>query len=218
MRHSMRKWMATAMVAGLGGTAQADLHWNFGTDAENAAPTSGLPSDITGGSFAVFTAGGFNTTSASSGYGGASGDFNAYMTVTATGAIDPATATRYYQFALTPEVSGRVHASGFQFASRSTASGPTSIALYSSADSYATALAFWTVAADSTWALTGLESFSVLGAVNETVTFRLYPGQATGGTSNWRIDDVSLAIPEPATLSLLGMMGAALWIRRRRQP
>lgn len=208
----MKKCVLIMMMLAVVAVAHADVIWNFGVGEVNSNPISGLTAGLSGGAFIGVDSGAFNIVSASSGYDGASGAYNAYMSVSSTG-------SRYWEFAFTPDSGMNVMASSIVLGSRSTSTGPTVVELYSSVDSYSSALVAWTFSADAVWVLGAEKSFNVSGAIDEVVTFRLTPSSASGGNSNWRIDDVRMnivAVPEPTSLAFLGLgLGVLLTARRR---
>jgi hypothetical protein len=204
--------------------ARAQVVWNF--TAGTGAPSS-LSSDITGGTITAsnLSSGSlaFNSTSASSGYSGATGGNNASVTAK-TGALATATST-YFEFTLTPASGNSISATALSLGSRSTGSGPTTLSLYSSVDNYTSLLGSVSVSANSSWASVTLSAFSVSGATNTAITFRLFGsgGSGTVGSGNWRIDDMSLsasAIPEPSTYAVFFgafALAGAVWKRRQKR-
>jgi hypothetical protein len=202
---------------------RAQMTWDF--SAGTGAPSS-LPSNLSGGTLtAVNLAGGsllFDSTSASSGYAGASGGNNASVRTVTSATLNTSTST-YLTFTLTPAAGYQVQATSLTLGSRSTSTGPTTLSLFSSLDSFATPLASFNVSANSTWTSVTHNSFSVQGAVDTAVTFRLYSAvSGTSASANWRVDDLSMnvtAVPEPSTYAaIFGSMvlGVAAWKRRQR--
>jgi len=173
------------------------ITWNFTT---NAAPSSTLPAGLTGGTIAQGNNVGSTTplidaTAASTGYTGASGGNNVGLGAK-TGALDTA-ASSYLTFTLTPDTGKRLVATAVSLGARRSNTGPQAWALYSSADNYATALATGALPNASTW-YSFTPSINVTGALSTPVTFRLYgyngSGTYTGGSANWRVDDLSLTV------------------------
>ena len=216
MRTSLKSTVIAAIVlASSAFAAQAQINWNF-TDL-NGTPDGGIPpnvtvSDLTAGNSGIA----FNTTSASTGYTGATGGGNAAVSAVA-GTLNINTST-YYQFTLTPASGYQINATDFTFGARSTASGPTLFSLRSSLDGYTTDLASQAAINDSTWRLVTM-AFTASGAVDEAITFRLYGSGGSSTASNWRIDDLnftaSAAVPEPSTYAMMGL-GAALLVGFQR--
>jgi len=231
----MEKLLLTLIgIATLTHIAKADdiaLSWDFGVGTPNNAPSVGTPSNFAVSAFTLGNSLGnvttpINTSSASTGYPGASGSENLGNAVK-IGAID-VTTSAYYEFTLTADPGYTVSLTNFDFGSRSTATGPKSFALYSSADSYTASLFTGTLLSNSTWAFFDNSiSSPVVSDGGGALTYRLFLYDGTGspasGTENNRIDDVSMTvttapIPEPGTVALVGLgLGAILFgVRRRR--
>lgn len=212
-------------LAALGCAAQGQIIWNFtgltGTPSSMVTNVSGgliTAANLNSGSLA------FNSTSASSGYGGATGGGNAAVAAR-TGALSTATST-YLEFTLNPASGYAIQVTGLTLGSRGTATAPTFLTLYSSADNYTSALGSISVTANSTWLAVSLSPFTVTGAADTALTLRLFGSGGTGSVvaANWRIDDVSLsaaaitAVPEPSSYAtILGVVAlTGVMIRRRR--
>lgn len=182
------------------------ITWNFAT----AAPSSALPDGISGGTVTqgnnngtttmlTTTSPSVNATSGVAAYVGASGTNNAGLAARIGALNQAAGGSAYYEFTLTPAAGRRLLATGVNFGTRSTGTGPQAYALYSSADNYTAALASGSIANNSTWALLTAATFNVTASgVATPITFRLYGYNGTGspgtGTANWRIDDLSLTV------------------------
>ncbi len=131
--------------------------WDFTT----ANPTSGLPSDITGGTLTVGNNNGTTTTigntSLSGTYSGASGGNNAGAAARVGALVKdgtPTTGSAYFQLTLTPATANKlISVSAITFGSRSTGTGPAAYSIFSSVDSYATAIATGTLVTTGTWTL-----------------------------------------------------------------
>jgi PKD-like domain/Secretion system C-terminal sorting domain/IPT/TIG domain len=180
---------------------QAPVTWNFGTVSGNAAPSSGTPvtnltvSNVSSGNLngtAVLT----STTSVSSGYTGASGQFNAGAP-TYTLALNTATST-YFEFSLTPDAGYRATISSLSFGSRSTGTGPAAYTIRSSADGYVSTIATGTLSTASTWELKSHSSLSANSLVGSSTSYRIYGHSGTGNAAansvNWRIDDLTFSV------------------------
>jgi uncharacterized protein len=188
-------WFSAALCA----QAQVNLTWNFGTSAGNAAP-AGLPSDVTGGAVIQGNNNGtttlLTTTSVSSGYAGASGQFNAGAAAR-IGAYNPVSSA-FFQLTLAPDAGKQLTLSAVQFGSRSTGTGPQAYAIYTSVDAFAAPVATGTFANNSAWVLHTPTITSVTGGAGVPVTVRIVGFNGTGspnaGTANWRIDDLRVTI------------------------
>jgi hypothetical protein len=215
--------LLNAPVSGNIVISQASPTWNFGVGSGSAAPSAGTPfpnlsiSDITQGNnngTTVLT----TTVSASSGYTGASGSFNAGAAAR-TGALNINTSgSAYFEFTLTPSNNKYVSITGIKFGSRSTGTGPQAYSLRSSKDAYASDLATGTLTANSNWSLNNPTVNANSSLVNTAVTFRLYGYNGTGspgvGSANWRIDDVVLTLDvldcsTPTAYNLIGGVATA---------
>ena len=124
-------------------TANAQIVWDLGTNAGNTAPSSNRVSNLTASVISQLNNNGVTTllsaASPSSGYLGASGQHNAASSVVA-GPLDLSTST-YYQFTLTPKTGHEVFLTSISFGTRSTSSGPTNVAVYTSDDDFTYAIA-----------------------------------------------------------------------------
>ncbi len=177
-------------------SAPTSIYWDFAT----AAPTSGIPAGVTGGTVTQGNNNGstvlITASSVSSGYSGASGTNNAGAAAR-IGALNQGTSgSAYFEFTFTPSVGRQFSATAIAFGSRSTGTGPAAYALYTSLDNYAAPIASGTFTADSTWRLSAPTFKAVTSAAGTGITFRLFGFNGTGspasGTANWRIDDVNL--------------------------
>ena len=133
--------------------------------------------------------------SASSGYTGFSGTFNAGVAAR-IGALSTITSgSAYFQFTITPNVGNAITITGINFGSRSTTTGPKSYSIRSSIDNYATNIATGTLTNTSTWALK-LNNVNISAGLGAPITFRIYGYNGTGSnianTANWRIDDIAV--------------------------
>jgi DNA/RNA endonuclease G (NUC1) len=176
------------------------VFWDFGaTGSPTALPSSGLSADITGGLLTRANNNGttdlLTTVSASTG-SGASGAFNAGAATVNGPTLNLATST-YFEFTLAPGAGKRLLVSGISFRSRSTGTGPQSLAVYSSADGYASAVATLANTSGTNWALYNPTIAAITGVANTPITFRIYGyngSGATGSTAVWRIDDVRVTV------------------------
>lgn len=207
--------------------SRAQIVWNFGTTVGSDSPSSNDASNLTVSVISQNNNNGSTTmlssSSSSSGYTGSSGQYNAASSGVA-GALNLSTST-YYQLTLTPTSGYEVSLSSFSFGTRSTGSGPTNVAVYTSSDNYTASIASGT--STSTWGLVSSgELTSITGTSSSPLVIRIYGYGGSGSTStaNWRIDDVSVsavsAVPESSTyaailggVALLGVLA----VRRRKR-
>ncbi len=181
------------------------INWNFtGGGTGTASPASALPVGLSGGtvvqgnSFGATTM--ITTTSASSGYTGASGTYNAAQTARIGSLVQGANGSAYFEVTFTAAAGTRAYFSGLGFGSRSTGTGPKAYALYSSIDNFVTPVASGTMLANSAWAYHSPAFTGIAGPVGGVITFRLYgfgndgTTSPTSGTANWRIDDLALTV------------------------
>ncbi|MEN9333678.1 MAG: hypothetical protein RLY35_858 [Bacteroidota bacterium] len=137
------------------------------------------------------------TTSSSSGsYSGASAGGNAGAAAR-IGALNPAAGgSAYFEFTLDADLNYAFTMTEIVLGTRSTGTGPQSIALRSSADGYTSDLATTSVLADNFWAKKSLVLTNFTTIPGAIVTYRLYgyagAGNAGVNTANWRIDDLNI--------------------------
>lgn len=181
--------------------------WNFDT----AAPTSGLPDGVTGGTVTQGNNNGttplLSTTSASSGYTGVSGGNNAGAAAR-IGALNTATSgSAFFTFTLTPPSDRRLALELISFGSRSTGTGPQGFTVYTSINNFAAPLVVGSLANNSTWAVTPLLDAKATGTTGAPVTVRIYGHSGAGSpsidTANWRIDDLKLTVRSVAALPIV---------------
>jgi hypothetical protein len=172
--------------------------WNFTTASPSTTIINLTIGDLTHGNNNGTTTL-ITSTSASSGYSGATGTNNAGAAAR-TGALTPgASGSAYFQFTLTPANGYNFTLTGISFGSRGTSTGPQAYSLRSSLDSYAADITTGSLLANSTWALKSNTGLSAVGQGNTNpVTFRIYGYNGSGGasanTANWRIDDLTLTV------------------------
>jgi len=196
---------AGLLIATVFGTAvtqaQSVIGWNFGTGTANAGNSSGTPANFTVGNFGVGNTYGtvsspINTSSASSGYTGASGFDNIGNAVN-VGALSTASSA-YYSVTFTPVAGYALQITAFNFGMRSTSTGPQTYALYSSVDNFTTSIFTGTIGNNSTWTFKTSPTFTLNGSAGSAVTFRLYTyggsGSPVSGTENNRMDDVAITV------------------------
>jgi len=178
------------------------VYWDFLSSASpvtNAVPNGWTLGPVAqgnnnGGAVAMLT-----NSSASSGYGGASGGTNAGVAAQ-TGALNLSTSAYFEVPILVPDTNTLTEY-GIQkitFGTRSTPTGPINYTVRSSKDNYASDLALGTMLANSTWVAVSNNNVGLV-LTNGTNTIRIYGyGSAnatqSGGTANWRIDDLVLTL------------------------
>ena len=183
-------------------SGQSSFSWNFGTASPNPNPSAGLP--VSGLTVSAISQGNNNgvtelltTTSASSGYTGASGTYNAGAAARIGSLNTAAGGSAYFEFTLSPQNGRSVTVSQISFGARSTTTGPQAYAIRSSKNNYATNYAEGTIANNSSWSLKQ-SNLSIEGAENEVIVIRIYgydgSGSASANTANWRIDDLAVTV------------------------
>jgi len=209
----------------------AVVGYNF-TDADAAADTGVPVANLTVGAITLGNSLGtvttpVNSTSASSGYTGASGTGNVGNAVK-TGALDTTTSS-FYSIVFTPDAGFAVSLTDFDFGMRSTATGPQAYSLRTSIDNFATDVMTGTIANNSTWVFKDNTVTPTVGVLGTPVEVRLYTyngtGAAANGTENNRVDDISIAVsatpdgsvPEPGSAAVLLAGGLMTALRRRRR-
>ena len=192
---------AIAIFFGLAATQAfgATIGWNF-TDL-NAVFDTGTQLNFTVGSISIANSFGsvttpISSTSASSGYTGATGTGNIGNAV--NNAAFSTSTSPYTTVTFTPDSGYSLQITKVDFGMRSTATGATSYALYSSVDNYASPVFTGTNTANSAWTLKTNAAFALNGAVNTPVTLRLYTyggaSNAGSGTINTRLDDIAITL------------------------
>jgi 2',3'-cyclic-nucleotide 2'-phosphodiesterase (5'-nucleotidase family) len=210
-RHFSARLFFLAICAMMLGAASprawsATIGWNF-TDL-NAAFDTGTPDNFSVGGMSI--ANSFGTvatpiaaTSVSGSYTGASGGGNignAVNNATFSTATSPYTTVTF-----TPAAGYSLQISHCDFGMRSTATGATLYALYSSVDNYTTPVMTGSNAANSTWTLKTNAAFTLNGATDTPITLRLYTyggaSNAGSGTINTRLDDIAITVAAVAGTS-----------------
>ena len=134
-----------------------------------------------------------SSSSASSGYTGASGSFNACAATISAG-FNANTST-YFEFTLSPSQGYTIVISKIGFGSRSTGTGPQAYSIRTSIDSYNSDITAGAIPNDSKWNYYEHPSLSL--ATASSITIRIYGFNGTGSSQNtavWRIDDLSLDV------------------------
>ena len=167
--------------------------FNAGTSASTSADTKLIVGALAQGNN-LGTTTFITNTSASSGYTGATGTYNAGVTAR-TGVLNTAASgSAYFEFTLVPSSGNAISISGLSFASRGTSTGPLAYAVRSSLDGFTSDLAVGTLLNTSVWSLYNTVSISLNASVGVAVTVRIYgfngTGTASSNVANWRIDDL----------------------------
>jgi hypothetical protein len=233
---SLKMGRGAALTAAVLGSALAAaparagvITFNFtdlDANADTGTPVSNLAvGPITIGNSLGTVSAPVNTTSASSGYTGASGTGNIGNAVR-IGALDTSTSS-FYSIVFTPDSGFAVSLSDFDFGTRSTATGPQAYVVRTSIDGFAADVTTGTIANNSSWAFKDNSLTTATGAIGTPVEVRLYTyngaGSAQSGTQNNRLDDISIAVsatseaptPEPGSAAILLAGGVMTALRRR---
>ncbi len=198
--------------------------YSFGPTGTPTVAVSSSAANTSASSFASFVGSG-SASGSGTGSNTAGGGGGAYFTASNWRASD----SNYTIFTITPGSGFQVTLSGFSYFYASSSSGPNSLSLFSSADSYSTSLsgsqgltqaASTIVAAD--W---HQNSATISLTFSEPTTFRLTGTGASGASGVLRLDAVTLsgsvsAIPEPSTYAAIFgslALAATVWHRRRQR-
>jgi len=207
------------IMFGLFSLSAQNIIWNFGTGgAGNAAPSTNTSTNMTGtplvsqgnnnGTTTMLT-----TFSVSSGYSGASGEYNAGAAAR-IGALNTGTSgSAYFQFTLTPASGYTFTLTSISFGARSTGTGPQAYSFRTSLDTYGSDYATGSILNNSVWSLYTNSGLTITSGIGTAVTFRIYGYDGTGApainVANWRIDDLSLTVS--TTLPILLNSFKAKW-------
>lgn len=216
----------TFVLFGLVDAAHAQIAiYGFGPTGTPTLSATSSATNVTASSFASFTGGGTTGTS-SPGSSGAGGGGGAYFTSANWRSSDG----NYVYFTITPAAGFQVSLTGFSYYYASTSSGPNSLSLFSSADSYSSSLTgAQSLTTQAGGSLLSADWHQNSGSISLTfsspTTFRLTGTGASLSTGSLRLDAVTLngsvsAIPEPSTYAAvfggLALLGT-LWHRRRQR-
>lgn len=184
------------------------IGWNFSDT--NATFDTGTPANFSVGNISIANSFGtvatpITTVSASSGYTGSSGTGNIGQAV--NNAAFSTASSPYFTMTFTPDANFALQITDFDFGMRSTGTGATAFALYSSVDNFGAAIFTGANTANSTWTLKDNTPFTLNGLANTAVTLRLYvyggASNAGSGTINTKLDDISITL-SALTAALLG--------------
>lgn len=174
--------------------ASPAAYWDMTTapPTTNAIPNVTV-SDITRGNNNGTTNALLTTTSASSGYTGASGTSNAGLAAF-IGTLNTATSS-YFEFTVTPDAGYILTVDRINFGTRSTSTGPQAYSIRTSLDGYTADIATGTISNTSVWSLK-TNAVSVATLSGQALNIRLYGHNGTGAasvnTTNWRVDDLTV--------------------------
>jgi hypothetical protein len=199
---ALKRAVMCAAVVGAACAAKAQvIQWNFGTTAVSAAPSTDTVASVSGGEVTngncYGSAATISSTSASSGYAGASGTYNACVVARSNALNTASGGSGYFQFVLTPQAGHTLSVTNLSFGSRCTATGPLAYCVRSSLDGYGADLAAGALTNTGVWALKEVSLSATSAVAGAAVTFRLYGYHGTSspasGSANWRIDDLTVA-------------------------
>lgn len=235
-KHSyLPKNLVTALFVALTLTASVSnaatlLQWN--TAGNLGTETSELSVfNATGLGNSTLTLGSVTAAANGNRFGG-SGWFNTGNTVAGNTLAEAIAGNDYIQFVVTPDALFGFDVTEFVFTWDRSSTGPSSVALRSSADNFAADLGSVTGMISGGAATTTDRTIAISGLTGLTsaTTFRLYGfgATATGGTGgfdtttgdtvpNVQLNGEVYAIPEPSRAILLGLGSIGLIFRRRRQ-
>ena len=222
---------AAGLVAVTVSSAHANLiNWdtvgNLGT--ETSEPSTANASGVGPSSLSL----GAGVTAAGNGnrFGG-SGWWNTGNTALGSTLAEAVTGNDFIEFTATPDAGFTVTAEAFTFVWDRSSTGPSSVTLRSSADSFVGDLGSVTGLVQAGVATTTLQTINFADfSFTIPTTFRLYGfgGTATGGTAGFdtvaagalgqitpNVTLVGTAIPEPTTLGLIAA-GSLVMLRRRK--
>lgn len=217
MNSSTRLALATFMIFGSLSTLHAQsAYYNFGTSSGTLAVTTNTAMNITASSVgsANRVEGSSAVTSnvnASSGYTGASGDYNYAINGIIGGSLNLSSST-YFSFTLTPSAGYAVKLTDLQFGARiaNVAETPTTFSIYASGDSFgsSTLIGSGTFTKGS-WSLYTPTITSFTTELGSALQVRVYfsggSANSTGAGHN-RIDDLmitAVAVPEPGEVAII---------------
>jgi hypothetical protein len=142
----------------------------------------------------------------------------------------------YYGFTLTPGAGATLNVDSISFSERRSATGIKTISVRSSLDNFASDLFTTTVLDDTLTRRQSVTLGSAFDALTSAVTFRIYGYNAEAAGGSWRlgvstttgentgnfpanlvVDGSITAVPEPGTLTLLGLGALSLLPLGRRQ-
>lgn len=221
----LRRLAAGLLITITAAVRAEDIVWNFGTAAPGSGAPLSTPVNLT---VSDLLRGNFNApeppteerpmlaeSSASSGYAGSSGSYNAGTAAKRSDNFDPGV-SGYFELTLTPAANYRVSLTGINFGARRTNTGPTDYSIRTSADNFAAPVASAAIA--DNWGL-NIQSGLTLTSL-APLTLRIYghgydhASSPPRNTINWRIDDLKLSVfiaevgaPAPAITGVSPLSG-----------
>ena len=208
----MKKLMVVLAVLAFACAAQAAIIAEY-TFTGSSAASSDAEANSTAGAFSVSTGTLLYTTSSSTAWIAAGGavpvaDFSGGMNITAQSA-----ATKYWQFTIAPEAGYQITITSLNFLYNVTAASAQNLGWSIAGTSYDSFVRAATVP-------TSYASAAQSIVITSATTIHIEGWNATSTGGNFRIDNVVLngnvtAIPEPATMGLLGLGALAMVLRRK---
>lgn len=208
-------------------TQAQTIYYNFGVaDGITEVTSNTIPlisaSQVSGGNATRGT----SSVNASSGYTGASGDYNYFLNTTTGGALDISTSS-YFTFTLTPSTGYQVRLDTISFGARvsNVASSPSGFSIHTNLDGFATSIASGSFTKGTAWLLYTPALSSAISNLDSPLTVRVYVFGSNGETNagGMRFDDLTIGatalVPEPSTLGilLLAAGGCFIWMRTRKR-
>jgi hypothetical protein len=171
-------------------------YWDMQTPVATYASTSSC-------SFSVLSPGNnygntvfLSEASASTGYNGASGGWNASLAARTGSLQKESLGSAFIEFSIIPAQGFRYILKSISFGLRSTPTGPQQWALFQEEDQYTLSLAQGQIANNSTWSLVEVNGINFSAA--KKVIFRIYGFDGVGipaiNVANWRLDDLMLQL------------------------
>jgi len=221
----MKKMLIALAVLAIASIGYADLvaTWDFAGAAGNEASSAGT---MLGNMDASSLTRGGGLVAANNGGSFAANNFN----IGVNNALSDALASDdYFTFSLLASSGYEFSLSSMDFQFQRSGSGPNAFALFSSVGGFAAAgdaIDDWTSVGNGDSRSSTLSGISGLQDVSGTIEFRVYGYGATGSAGSGRFEGsgndivvngtvAAAAVPEPATMTLLGLGALAMVLRRK---